>query len=99
MPDESTWGSPLRRITTLTARFRHATSNRPTDKLVLPFSAKCCVKITQPKPLLGKEDLPRRHGENSLASSIHCGQIAIAPTNAHAGPSHLEFSMLRRAKA
>jgi hypothetical protein len=37
-------------------------NNQSSRKLVLPFSAKCCVKITQPETLLEKENSLPAHG-------------------------------------
>ena len=47
-PDESTWGSPLRRTLTLTDGFRHATKNCPAHSAIRAISGMCCVKNTQP---------------------------------------------------
>jgi hypothetical protein len=46
-PDESTWGSPLRRRLTLTNGFRHATKNYPAHSPISTISEMCCVKNTQ----------------------------------------------------
>jgi hypothetical protein len=47
-PDESTWGSPLRRTVTLTEGFRHAMKNWPAHSSIQTISGRCCVKNTQP---------------------------------------------------
>jgi hypothetical protein len=47
-PDESTWGSPLRRRVTLTDGFRHATKKRPAPSSIRTISGMCCGKNTQP---------------------------------------------------
>src|SRR5262249_15204189 len=46
-PDESTWGSPLRRTLTLANGFPHATKNCPAHSSGRTISAMCCVKNTQ----------------------------------------------------
>ena len=46
-PDESTWGSPLRRTVTLTDGVRRATKKCPAHSLLRTISGRCCVKNTQ----------------------------------------------------
>src|ERR1700726_3106063 len=64
LPAGTTWGSPLRRIATLAAEFRHAMKNSPNHRLQVPFSGRCCAKNTQ---LV----LPR-----CAAGTARCGRIA-----------------------